>query len=105
MALGLSLRCDPRPIAKGVTSKTEAQLSKMSVTHPYRIGEYAGALEIGERHGFRILNELMNWSSSDARALISKFVRSYPDHGYIIDYDELVQSIGIHRQKRWIPID
>ena len=72
--------------------------SLYSKLDPYRIGEYARALEIGERYGNRILKELMNWSASDADTLIRELVRSYPEHGYIIDYDELVR-LGLPVEK------
>ncbi len=53
MALCLTLASDPRPIAKGLTSKTGAQLLKMSVTH------VAGRTEEKERLGQAIMASVL----------------------------------------------
>lgn len=56
---------------------------------PKKIGEYARALEIGERYGIIILTRYMGWSAEKADMVIKKIVKSYPAHSFVIDVDEL----------------
>src|SRR5262249_37469796 len=71
VALGLMRRSDPRPIAKGLTSKTGAQLSKMSQEH-------------GERHGRSIRSsrylgvEATRWMEPRRTWKPSSYVASEP---------------------------
>lgn len=60
---------------------------------PNKIGEYARALEIGERYGIIILTRYLGWTKEKADITIKKLVKSYPTHSFIIDFDELC-SLG-----------
>ncbi len=60
---------------------------------PIKIGEYARALEIGERYGITILTRYLGWTEDKADMVIKKLVKSYPAHSFIIDSDELC-SLG-----------
>lgn len=64
---------------------------------PKKIGEYARALEIGERYGIMILTRYMGWSEEKADPLVKKLVKWYPNHGFIIDAEEL-KAIGLPAQ-------
>lgn len=55
---------------------------------PYKIGEYARALEIGERYGIMILTRYCDWPEEKAQTVVRHLVKQYPHHGFIIDYDE-----------------
>lgn len=61
---------------------------------PKKIGEYARALEIGERYGIIILTRYMKWNFEKADNVIKQLVKSYPAHGFVIDVDEL-SSLGL----------
>lgn len=61
---------------------------------PIKIGEYARALEIGERYGILILTRYMGWKYDDAEKTIKILVKQYPSHGFVIDIEELV-SLGL----------
>ena len=61
--------------------------------NPKYIGEYARALEIGERYAVIILTRYMGWSQDKARNVAKKLVYKYPSHGFIIDREELA-SLG-----------
>ena len=60
---------------------------------PKKIGEYARALEIGERYGRIILTRYLGWTEDKADLVIKTLVKSYPAHSFIIDSDELC-SLG-----------
>ena len=62
--------------------------------NPLKIGEYARALEIGEKYGIMILTDYMNWDFKRAQDTIKKLVYDYPSHAFVIDFKEL-QSIGL----------
>lgn len=64
---------------------------------PKKIGEYARALEIGERYGIMILTRHMGWAEDKATDLIRKLVKSYPNHGFVIDCEEL-KLLGLPSQ-------
>ncbi|MFH1712077.1 MAG: hypothetical protein ABH846_02470 [Patescibacteria group bacterium] len=61
---------------------------------PQKIGEYARALEIGERYGIMILTRYCGWSPEDAQNVVRHLVKQYPHHGFVIDHDEL-QMLGL----------
>lgn len=64
---------------------------------PKKIGEYARALEIGERYGIMILTRHMGWAEDKATDLIRRLVKSYPNHGFAIDCEEL-KMLGLPAQ-------
>ena len=74
-------------LATGFAGNTSGTLYQQ--VDPKKIGEYARALEIGERYGISILTRYMNWPAQKADIAIKKLVKSYPAHGYVIDIDEL----------------
>ncbi len=61
---------------------------------PKKIGEYARALEIGERYGIMILTRYMGWAEEKADPVVKKLVKWYPNHGFAIDAEELT-SLGL----------
>ena len=65
-----------------------------SKLNPHKIGEYARALEIGERYGIMLLHRYRSWPLAKAESAIKRLVTGYPSHGFIIDIEEL-QSLGL----------
>lgn len=65
-----------------------------SKLNPEKIGEYARALEIGERYGIMLLTRYRSWNPEKADTTIKTLVKQYPSHGFIIDVEEL-QSLGL----------
>lgn len=65
-----------------------------SQLNPKKIGEYARALEIGERYGVILLTRYMKWSDDKARSVINRLVYDYPSHSFAIDFEEL-QNLGM----------
>lgn len=65
-----------------------------SKMNPEKIGEYARALEVGERYGVTLLVQYCGWEVSKAKKTIETLVKGYPSHGFIIDLEEL-RSLGI----------
>lgn len=61
-----------------------------SKLNPYKIGEYARALEIGEQYGIMLLTRYCGWDKEKAELAIKTLVKQYPSHGFIIDLEELV---------------
>lgn len=59
-----------------------------------KIGEYARALDIGEKYGMQILHRLCGWPIESAKKAVTQLVRGYPSHGYVLDFDEL-KSLGL----------
>ncbi|NCD00685.1 hypothetical protein EOL94_01165 [bacterium] len=57
--------------------------------NPEKIGEYARALEIGEKYGIIILTRYMGWPNELAENTVRTLVKQYPSHGFIIDFEEL----------------
>lgn len=78
------------------SSKTSGTL--YSQLDPSKIGEYARVLEIGERYGIILLTRYLKWDEQTAEVLVSKLVKGYPSHSFIIDYDEL-SSLGLPVEK------
>ncbi|MFA6194084.1 MAG: hypothetical protein WC726_04445 [Parcubacteria group bacterium] len=69
------------------SGKTSGTLySKMD---PNKIGEYARALEIGEKYGIIILTRYKEWQQKEAEDVITTLVKKYPSHGFVIDMEEL----------------
>jgi len=66
-----------------------------SQLNPKKIGEYARALEIGDRYGMMILTRYKKWTNERAKTLIKKLVYDYPSHSFVIDYEEL-SSLGFN---------
>lgn len=64
-----------------------------SKLNPHKIGEYARALEIGERYGIILLTRYCGWEKERAEIAVKTLVKQYPSHGFIIDLEELV-SLG-----------
>lgn len=62
--------------------------------NPIMIGEYARALEVGQRYGIIILSRYMGWSQEKAFNVINKLVYDYPSHGFSIDIEEL-KELGL----------
>ncbi|WP_413559009.1 SDH family Clp fold serine proteinase [Bdellovibrio sp. HCB209] len=60
-----------------------------------KIGEYARALDIGEKYGVQILHRMCKWPIETAKKTVTQLVRGYPSHGYVLDYDEL-KSLGLN---------
>lgn len=83
-------------LASQFTGQTSGTL--YSQLNPYRIGEYARALEIGERYAITILTRYKNWQENEATIIVKKLVKGYPYHGYIIDYEEL-EELGLPAEK------
>lgn len=69
-----------------------------SKLNPEKIGEYARALEIGERYGIMLLTRYRGWDDEKAKITIKTLVKEYPSHSFIIDLDEL-QSLGLPAYK------
>ena len=65
-----------------------------SKLNPEKIGEYARALEIGERYGITLLTRYCRWQQDKAESVIKTLVQQYPSHGFIIDLEEL-QLLGL----------
>lgn len=63
--------------------------------NPITIGEYARALEVGERYGITILSQYMGWNVENANAIVRKLVYDYPSHGFIIDIEE-IKLLGLN---------
>jgi hypothetical protein len=78
------------------SSKTSGTL--YAQLDPSKIGEYARVLEIGERYGIMLLTRYLHWDEQKATIVVSKLVKEYPSHGFIIDYDEL-NSLGLPVEK------
>ncbi|MFH2062878.1 MAG: hypothetical protein ABIJ46_01865 [bacterium] len=64
---------------------------------PIKIGEYARALEIGERYGIMILTRYCGWPQEKAQNVVRHLVKQYPHHGFVIDHDEL-KMLGINAE-------
>lgn len=62
--------------------------------NPIMIGEYARALEVGQRYGVIILSRYMGWPQEEASKTINKLVYDYPSHGFSIDIEEL-KALGL----------
>lgn len=60
-----------------------------SKLNPTKIGEYARALEIGERYGILVLTRYMGWPKDRAEVVVKTLVKQYPSHGFVIDLEEL----------------
>lgn len=61
---------------------------------PKKMGEYARALEIGEKYGNLILDRFMGWPKEKARSAVQRLVRDYPSHGFVLDVEE-VADVGL----------
>lgn len=93
IAAKLILQRSGMKISEAVTLATKFSGSTSGTLYqqldPTKIGEYARALEIGERYGIMILTRYLNWVADKADAVIKALVKSYPGHGFVIDCDEL----------------
>ena len=76
-------------LASDFSGKTSGTL--YSRLDPIKIGEYARALEIGERYGIWILNRYMGWTYENAQRVVKMLVKGYPSHGFVIDGEELLK--------------
>lgn len=74
-------------LAAEFTGRTSGQL--YAKLDPMKIGEYARALDVGERYGVKVLTTYRAWSDEDARRTVNHLVRGYPHHDYVIDSHEL----------------
>lgn len=74
-------------LASEFTGNTSGQL--YGRLDPMRIGEYARALDIGERYGVKVLTNYQGWTNEEAKRTVNQLVRGYPHHGYVIDAYEL----------------
>ncbi len=74
-------------LATGFSGNTSGTLYQQ--VDPKKIGEYARALEIGERYGITVLTRYMKWNMEEADLVVKKLVKGYPAHGFIIDAEEL----------------
>lgn len=83
-------------LANEFTGTTSGTL--YSQLNPKKIGEYARALEVGERYGVMILTRYMNWDEESAKAVVEALVKDYPSHGFIIDREEL-ESLNLPAEK------
>lgn len=79
-------------LASEFSGKTSGTL--YSRLDPAKIGEYARALEIGERYGILILTRYMSWPIEKADRAIKTLVKQYPSHGFVIDAEELA-TLGL----------
>ncbi|GMX58508.1 MAG: hypothetical protein MCSN_1620 [Candidatus Microsyncoccus archaeolyticus] len=66
--------------------------------NPVTIGEYARALEVGERYGITILSRYMGWAPENAINVVRKLVYEYPSHGFSIDIEE-IKSLGLNAEE------
>ncbi|MBT3817338.1 MAG: hypothetical protein HOG08_03275 [Candidatus Magasanikbacteria bacterium] len=71
------------------SSKTIGSL--YSQFNPYKIGEYARVLEIGERYGIILLTRYLKWNKENAEKTVKTLVKRYPSHGFVLDLEELQQ--------------
>ncbi len=79
-------------LATGFSGNTSGTLYQQ--LDPKKIGEYARALETGERYGIIVLTRYMKWSIEKADMAVKKLVKGYPAHSFIIDTEEL-NSLGL----------
>ncbi len=56
------------------------------------LGGYRRALELGEKYGKTVLTRYMGMDKKRAGDIVRNLVYNYPEHGYIIDVDELIES-------------
>lgn len=65
----------------------------MSQINPYKLGEKSRTLEIGDKYAKRILHHFHKGELNEEqiRKLTNYLVNECPDHGYVIDYDNIVQ--------------
>lgn len=93
IAVKLILQGSGMKISEAVTLATKFAGSTSGTLYqqldPIKIGEYARALEIGERYGITILTRYLGWPEDKADIVIKKLVKSYPAHSFVIDSDEL----------------
>jgi hypothetical protein len=61
---------------------------------PKKIGEYARALDVGEKYGIIILTRFMNWPKDKATQVVRRLVKDYPSHDFVIDHEEMT-DIGL----------
>ena len=66
--------------------------------NPKMIGEYARALEVGNRYAVLILTRYLGWGADKAGEVANKLVYGYPSHGFIIDTQEL-QQLGLQAEE------
>lgn len=74
-------------LASDFSGKTSGKL--YAKLDPYKIGEYARALEVGEQYGIMLLVRYMGWEKEKAEATVKSLVKQYPSHGFVIDQEEL----------------
>lgn len=75
-----------------------------SQLNPLKIGEYARALEIGEKYGIILLTRYMGWNEEDAELTVKTLVKQYPAHGFVIDVEELL-SLGLPAEYNALEFD
>lgn len=101
IATKLILARSPMKISEAISLATDfaGQTSGTLYQHldPSKIGEYARALEIGERYGIMILMRYCGWPREKAQSVVRHLVKQYPHHGFVIDHDEL-KMLGINAE-------
>jgi hypothetical protein len=67
----------------------------MSQVNPYKLGEKSRSLEIGDNYATRILANFQkhHLTVEQIGALTDYLVNQCPDHGYVIDYDNIMEYI------------
>jgi hypothetical protein len=78
----------------GIKFAAETSGALYAQLDPKRIGEYARALDVGEKYGIMILTRFMNWPRDKATSVVRRLVKEYPSHDFVIDPDEMV-DIGL----------
>lgn len=58
---------------------------------PFLIAKHARSLSIGEHYAFKILTKISQLNQNDAYKITYSLVNNYPDHGYVIDADEMLE--------------
>jgi len=59
-----------------------------SQVDPGKLGENARSLDLGKEYGLRILHRYMGCDKEKAKELLTKLVKGYPSHSFIIDVEE-----------------
>lgn len=89
---GLDLNESLQHAIRFVEATTGPLFSKLD---PEKLGRYSRALAVGMAYGARLLRRFSETDNATKTRILTKLVRGYPSHRYIIDYPELVE-MGVH---------
>lgn len=63
--------------------------------NPLDLGRFSNSLEVSERYGRELLCRYQQKPEKDANKMVSRLVRNYPSHSFVIDLPE-AQKIGLN---------